>query len=327
MAYQKRLNLSLGRNLTDLKHATFLSPVAKKSDLVNYTNWNNSESNPGRTGMNITKFKINKDSPDDEDLQINTDYHTYLFLNGNVVGYFVSNITPVEVDSVVRTISFSNVDYPHGLTGNVELVSEVPIEYSVIIRKDVLSDPDNIDHYGTLQSSSDSVTYYDFTLTATDSPDYPWLSETESYYMYLFVKNAHDFVKSFKYDISPTSSGVSPEFDLFTVDNMGNLDSLTVLFRPTQGNVDYYFTAFPEDYTITREEIYMNLAGNIDALSGNISVTLDTLFDGNGLIPDSNVVLAGLVVDRQTGAFGENTLQLVMDRPVIEDISAAPIRI
>lgn len=328
MAYQKRLHVGLGRNLAGLKHVTFLNPVAIKSELAGYANWNNSDSNSGRTGMNITKFKVSKDTSEDNDLQLDTDYHTYMFLNGNVVGYFLSNITSVNVESVVRSISYSNVDYPHGLRGNVELVSDLPIEYSFLIRKEELSDPDNIDHYGTLQSSSDPVTYSDFTLTATDSPEHPWLSETENYFLYLYVKNAHDFARSFEYPIIPTTSPVNLSLELFTVDNMGNLDSLTVLFQANRGNVDYYLAAFPEDYTITRADVYGRSPGNIDTLNGNISVTLDTLFDGNGLIPDSNVVLAGLVVDQQTGgAFAEQTLQLVLDRPVIEEFQAAPVKI
>lgn len=332
MAYEKQMNISFGREM-DLRFATF-SDLPDRTQLVNYTDWKISTPEHGKTNISIRSYKENTDANVDNVLQLSTNYHTFLYQNGNVVGYFLNNITPITVDSVVRSYLFSNVDFPHGLTGNIELVSKVPIDYNVIISKNPSLDLDNVAHYGALQSSSARVTYYNFTLTQTDSIEYPWLTESDDYYLYLYVKNAHENARGFKYDIVKTVSYVvAPTFQVFTCDNMGNLDSdnpirLTVVVESDQPNVKYFVAAFPESYIMTNTDVYNNSQQEIVAVSGNIHVTLDSLYDGNIFVKNSNVTLAGIVVDNDTGTFDVLNLRtqtVTLDVPNIDSILAAPL--
>jgi hypothetical protein len=342
MSFQNDLKFRFGKEIDNLKFATFKTKY-DFNDTALKDHFRRNNGKPATKGNKSTEVKVlnftsNIDDPFDSNLDIITDYHTYLMQDGNIIGYFMSNIAIIGVESVVQSLTFSNIDFPTGFTANIDLASNIPISYKMIVSRTELEDPSNVDLYTPLIESLSSTRYdAHFNKPMFDSERFPFLSETESYHVYLYTKNFHNSSNVSYYEISnvaaPSAEGNAPSFDLFKCVDMNNLETgniiLNILLQPNRANVLYYLTAHPEGDSLTNANLYQDSYQGTYQTTGNVSVSLNKLVDDSSFVIDSNVTVTGIVVDEHTGEFSgiQTEISLVLDKPVISNIIAVPFEI
>jgi len=341
------LKLRIGKEITGLQFATFTTKYElNASELKNYTNKKTATRGNGVSEIQVQQFRNNVSETVDNDLTVGTNYHTYLFNeSGNVIGYFSGNIAPIGLDDVIENVSLTNVDYPNPLTVSFDLMSEIDLEYKLILTKNPLSETErsNVDLYSSLETFNPpnlvdtSVNYSVSFERLTFDHEYnqfPFLSETEDYHLYLYTQNLHGAVRVIESNIDKTSSVSAPTFDFFDCLSMGNLEDpnnirLEMEFStsPPDRTARYYIAAYPENGS-AENLLQLTQEGNVGDVQGNIVVTLNALAgDQSSFQRDIDVTVMALLVDQETGAFLEDphTLTLTLDIPMITDLIAAPV--
>lgn len=351
------LHLNIGKNIPGLQYVTFKQyyDIVDYSQLTQVTGKKDASIIDGITRIIVNTFRSNLESQTEANLEVWTDYHTYMFVNGNVIGHFSGNIEFVSVDNVLReyTTGYVMFDQPENqeslftqeLSGTFVLFSEIPLYYKMILTKDTLDDQSNVYFYGDLQTfeplfPTNTLVEYKVTfnrLTLDDEHNmFPFLSETETYHLYLYTQNAHGSSNVHSFQIAGTSNAEDPTFTYWDCVSMGNLEDengihLELSIQPSAFGTIYYIAAYPANTSMTNLELTKYGIKGVYATSGNLSVDIANITYTNPLlygsfVRNSNVTVAALLVDTTTGAFSGNahTLTFVLDTPIISNFIAYP---
>jgi hypothetical protein len=331
MAYENHLQFAFPRPYTgsSLKFSTFAQEPSDIGNITNYVNLHgvsaDVDTNPVKVYVN--QFAANIDSTDTSLLELQTDYFTYMLLDGQLMGSFRGNAALVPAPSVD---TFTVVTREPNL-----LELQVTFEETTGVPFDVFAQIGHNDFTHVQAAFSNELSR---AFSFNQLPDGSLIDTVTTYTVYLHVVNAHGSHTDLQYAIEG-SIVASLEFNTFDLVSMGNLDtggeirlSIDFTFLTTLSNVSYYVTAYtPGDGPETLLEMIQPGANHVETglLLGNetYNVVMDTDFHGNSFIENGNVLVQGLLVHGDTNKHVVRETELItLDVPVIEaNVFAAPM--
>lgn len=338
-SYENHLQFSFPGPYADstLKFNTFAQEPTDIDNVVQYVellgNGIDANVNADPVNVYVNQFTPNIDTaifsslptpkPDSQ-----TDYFTYMILDGQFVGFFQGNPALVPAPNV-DTFKFLPRQ-PNYLEIQMTFSESTEVPFAVFAQignNDFTAITPDVDSFST-------DTYRTFSFDQL--PNGNLIDTATTYIVHVHVVNAHESSVSTSFEVAGIIGDVL-DFRGLQLVSMGNLDttgeiSLSVNFDSdtTLSNVSYYVTAYsPEEDPATLLEMIQSGANVKSGLMGNgtNNVQINTDFQGNSFSENGNVLVQGLLVHGDTNKYAVLTTDVInMDVPVIIDsVFAAPV--
>lgn len=313
-----------------LKFNTFAHELSNVDEVIVRVSNNAKSANVDTNPIKVYVNTFIDDNSQENSLDIDTDYFTYMLLNDEFIGSFSGIVDRVPAPTgyyVESSRSPNNLQLT--LTFDEETIGGVPFDVFVQIG--------NVDFTNVSPDFSNNIfRTFDFTVL----PDGSLIDTVTPYTAHVYVVNKHssNITATFNVQGTPDSQLDSFNIEYFELVSMGNLDtdgdiSLSVDFTPSTdlSNVTYYITANSSQQAITNFEM-IQLDANVE--TGTMVASLNTVvitkdFQGNPFEKNGNIDIKGLFIHEDTNKqFIMELTNIMMDVPVIDaNVFAAPIKI
>jgi len=314
-----------------LKFNTFAHELSNVDEVIVRVSNNAKSANVDTNPIKVYVNTFIDDNSQENSLDINTDYFTYMLLNDEFIGSFSGIVVRVPAPTGYNVVSLREPNNLQlRLTFNEETIGGVPFDVFVQIG--------NVDFTNVSPDFSNNISRtFDFTVL----PDGSLIDTVTPYTAHVYVVNKHSSNITTTFNVQGTPDSQLDSFNIvdFELVSMGNLDtdddiSLSVDFTPSTdlSNVTYYITANSsqgQSQAITILEM-IQLDANVETgtmVAGLNTVVITKDFQGNPFEKNGNIDIKGLFIHEDTNKqFIMELTNITMDVPVIDaNVFAAPM--
>ena len=313
-----------------LKFNTFAHELSNVDEVIDRVSINGISANVNTNPIKVYVNTFIDGNSQENSLDIDTDYFTYMLLDNKFIGSFSGIVDRVPAPTVYDVDSSREPNLLElTLTFDEETIGGVPFDVFV-----------NIGYNDFTNVSPNFSNDISRTFSFTELPNGSLIDTVTTYTAYVYVVNKHssNITRTFYVQGTSDSQFESSNIGYFELVSMGNLDtdgdiSLSVDFTGIGlSNVTYYITAYSsqgQSQAISILEMIQPGAnvetGSADTGSNTVVITKD--FQGYSFEKNGNIDIKGLFIHKDT--YEQLIMELTnitMDVPVIDaNVFAAPM--